>query len=72
MTFFKSVTLPNKTSSQSHCPGPDKTPVEAEIYNVSYVDSGMLSAQDMATETLADPVLRKVLVNIKDGLPDKV
>jgi len=32
----------------------------------------MLSAQDMATETLADPVLRKVLVNIKDGLPDKV
>jgi len=39
MTFFKSVTLPNKTSSLSRCPGPDKTPVEAEVYNVSYVVS---------------------------------
>jgi hypothetical protein len=56
----------------SRCPCPDKTPVEAEIYNVSYVECGLLSAQDVATETLADPVLRKVLVNIKDGWPDKV
>ena len=46
--------------------------MEAEIFNVSYVDSGLLSAQDVATETLAHPALRKVLVNIKDGLPDKV
>jgi len=56
----------------SHCPCPDKTSVEAEIYNVSYVDPGLLSAQDVATETLADRVLRKVLVNTKDGWPDKV
>jgi hypothetical protein len=56
----------------NRCPCPDKTQVEAEIYNISYVDSGLLSAQDMATETLADPVLRKVLVHIKDGWPDKV
>jgi len=46
--------------------------VEAEIYNVSYVNSDLLSPQDVATETLADPVLRKVLTYIKDGWPDKV
>jgi hypothetical protein len=28
----------------SRCPCPDKTPVEAEVYNVSYVDSELLSA----------------------------
>jgi hypothetical protein len=56
----------------SRYPCPDTTPVEAEVYNVSYVDSGLLSAQDVATETLADPILRKVLVNIKDGWPDQV
>ena len=46
--------------------------MEAEVYNVSYVDPELLSAQDVATETLADPVLRKVLAYIKDGWPDKV
>jgi hypothetical protein len=46
--------------------------VVAEIYNVSYVDSDLLSAQDVATKTLAYPALRKVLTYIKDSWPDKV
>ena len=51
----------------SRCQCQNKTQMVAEIYNVSNVDSDLLSAQDMATETLADPVLRKVLTYIKDG-----
>jgi hypothetical protein len=53
-------------------PGSDTTSVEAEVYNVNYVDSDLLSAQVVAVETTANPLLRKVLTYIKDGWPDQV
>ena len=56
----------------SRFPSADSQPVEAEVFLVNTVEAGPLSAQQVAKETLADPILRKVLCYIKDGWPDVV
>lgn len=55
----------------SRYPKPDKTPVDAEIFNVSQMSTDLVSAQEVAVQTLADPVLRQVLSYVKDGWPEQ-